>query len=253
MAYIEIHLTQSNCLQKMTSFIALTPECKKGPFPVLYLLHGMSDNHTAWTRRTSIERYVQDLPLIVVMPDGDRSFYCDAAQRPTWQYETFLTSDLISYVDETFQTIRSPKGRAIAGLSMGGYGAMKQALKFPGIYCAGISYSGAVMAASRAETPEWSMSQEWQAIFGASPAGGGNDTLALAQGIDRASLPALWIDCGVDDFLIEENRKFHAHLNGLGIAHEYVEKPGAHSWEYWDDALVRTLPWIMDVLGANGE
>jgi S-formylglutathione hydrolase FrmB len=248
MAYSEYHLTQGNCLGKMTSFIAIVPEGKKGPFPVLYLLHGMSDNYTAWTRRTSIERYVQDLPLIVVMPDGDRSFYCDAADRPTWRYETFMTSDLVMFVDDTFRTIPAREGRAIAGLSMGGYGAAMLALKFPDVYCAGISYSGALLAASRVETPEWSPSQEWQTIFGKSPKGGANDVLALAQGIDRAKLPALWIDCGSEDFLIEENRTMHKHLESLDIPHEYVEKPGEHNWAYWDDAIVRTLPWLTKVL-----
>ena len=251
MAYIETHLTQSNCLNKMVSFNALVPEGKKGPFPVLYLLHGMSDNYTAWMRRTSTERYVQDLPLIVIMPDGDRSFYCDAVNRPTWKYDTFMSSDLVNFVDETFQTIRSREGRAVAGLSMGGYGAMKLSLGHPDIYCAGISYSGAPLAGSRNETPEWSPSADWKAIFGASSKGTDNDVLALAERINRADLPALWIDCGVDDFLIEDNRKFHAYLQSLEIPHEYVEKPGAHGWEYWDDAIVRTLPWLKGVLGID--
>ncbi|MDR3706848.1 MAG: alpha/beta hydrolase family protein [Capsulimonadaceae bacterium] len=250
MAFSEFHLSQTNSLSKMVSFHAIVPQGKKGPFPVLYLLHGMSDNNTAWTRRTSIERYVEDLPLIVVMPDGDRSFYCDAIERPTWKYESYITSDLIDFVDETFRTVRSPKGRAIAGLSMGGYGAMKLALKFPKLFGVGISYSGALLAAARSESPEWSASKEWTDIFGPAPKGGPNDTLALAEAAaGKGNAPALWIDCGSSDFLIEENRAFHEHLNRLGIAHEYSEHEGAHSWDYWDAALLRTLPWLKERLG----
>lgn len=253
MAFCEFHMTQDNSLKKMVSFNALVPEGKKGPFPVLYLLHGMSDNYTAWTRRTPIERYVQGLPLIVVMPDGDRSFYCDAVERPTWQYDTFVSSDLVSFIDQTFNTIAEREGRAIAGLSMGGYGAVKLALKHPDVYCAGISYSGAVLAANRSETPDWSPSKDWSAIFGANPSGGPDDTVALAKKIDKAKAPALWIDCGVDDFLIEENRKFHGLLADLQLPHEYFEHPGAHSWEFWDGAIQRTLPWLTGILAIGKE
>jgi S-formylglutathione hydrolase FrmB len=121
------------------------------------------------------------------------------------------------------------------------------------VYCAGISYSGALLAASRVETPEWSPSKEWKAIFGDSPVGGENDMNYLAKSIDRSKLPALWIDCGVDDFLIEENRRFHSYLESLAIPHEYFEKPGGHSWEYWDDAIIRTLPWLQKILRIGGE
>ena len=234
----------------MVSFHAIVPEGKKGPFPVLYMLHGMSDNYTAWTRRTSIERYVQDLPVIVVMPDGDRSFYCDAFGRATWRYETFLSGDLVRFVDTVFHTVRAPRGRAIGGLSMGGYGALMLALKHPGIYGSAISFSGAVMAAHRTASPEWSARGEWTSIFGPAPHGGPNDTVNLATAAARRKkAPAIWIDCGTEDFLIEENRRFHEHLTSLEIAHEYFEYPGAHSWDYWDAALLRVLPWVAKQFG----
>jgi S-formylglutathione hydrolase FrmB len=251
MAFSEFHLSADNSLQRMVSFIALTPEGKEGPFPVLYLLHGLSDDYTAWTRRTSIERYVQDLPLIVIMPDGDRSFYCDAQSRPAGRFETFVTHDLIRIVDATFRTIPARDGRAIAGLSMGGYGAMKNALKFPDLYCAGISYSGALLAASRNQPPEWSLAEEWRTVFGESPPGGPNDILAVSTAIERAKLPGIWIDCGSEDFLIKDTRAFHEHLLTLNIAHEYAEHTGEHTWEFWDQALLRTLAWLMARFGQG--
>jgi S-formylglutathione hydrolase FrmB len=235
---------------KMTSAMAILPEGKSGPFPVFYLLHGLSDNHTAWTRRSSIERYVQDLPMIVIMPNGERSFYSDAAGLTNAAFETYIMRDLVGFVDSTFQTVSSREGRVIAGLSMGGYGAVKLALKFPDMFCAAVSHSGALARASdliQDDNSDWA--REMRAVFGPSPQGSDNDVFALADRIDRAKLPALRIDCGVDDFLIQHNRSFHAHLNALNIAHEYEEFPGAHDWSYWDTHVQETVAFFARELG----
>jgi putative tributyrin esterase len=245
MAICEFHLNQNTVLEKMTSFIAIVPDDKPGPFPVLYLLHGLSDDHTAWARRTSLERYVSGLPLIVVMPNGERSFYTDSQANPKAAFETYLTRDIIGFVDRTFQTIPTREGRVIAGLSMGGYGAFKLALKHPDLFCAAVSHSGAVGFGGRVFDP----GSEWAALMGANSAGSPNDISALAETIDRASLPALRIDCGTDDFLIEENRALHAHLTALGLPHEYQENPGAHNWDYWDTHIQDTLKFFGPVLG----
>ena len=120
-----------------------------GPFPTFYLLHGMSDDHTIWARRTSIERYVEGLPLIVVMPDVGRGYYCDAAEGPA--YEAHIVQDVIGFVERFLNAIPSREGRVIGGLSMGGYGAIKLALKFPDLFCSAVSHSGA-LAVTRRET-----------------------------------------------------------------------------------------------------
>ncbi len=251
MAVCEIHLGNNNALQKMTSFMAILPEGRSAPFPVFYLLHGLSDNHTAWTRRTNVERYVADLPLIVVMPNGERGWYSDARLNALAAFETVITRDLIGFVDATFQTIPSREGRVVAGLSMGGYGAMKLALKNPHLFRAAVSHSGAVSFGSRPlddpELPPWL--QEFVPIFGRDPRGGPEDVFALAQTYadgtrERASMPALRIDCGVDDFLIESNRDFHAHLQELNLPHEYAEHAGEHNWEYWDEHIKETLAFF---------
>lgn len=232
MAICEFHLNQNTVLEKMTSFVAIVPDDKPGPFPVLYLLHGLSDDHTAWSRRTSLERYVQDLPLIVVMPNGERGFYTDAKNKPKSAFETNLVKDIVGFVDRTFRTIPTREGRVAAGLSMGGYGALKLALKYPDLFCAAASHSGAVDFARRdfAQGDDWGW--EWRLILGDTPADGLDDLFALAPGLDLANLPALRIDCGTDDFLIEPNRAFTAHLTALGLPHEYQEHPGGHDWEY---------------------
>lgn len=258
MAVCEIHLGNNNALQKMTSFMAILPEGKSGPFPVFTLLHGLSDDHTAWTRRTSVERYVQDLPLIVVMPNGERGFYTDAIDNPLAAFETVVTRDLINFVDSTFQTIPTREGRVVAGLSMGGYGALKLALKNPHLFRAAVSHSGAVSFGSipfdAPQVPAWL--QEFVPIFGRNPRGGSEDIFALAKSYtdgtrERALLPALRVDCGVDDFLIQDNRNLHAHLEELGIAHEYLEHAGDHNWEYWDAHIKETIAFFARELGIE--
>ncbi len=249
MAICEIHLNQNNVLQKMVSLTAILPEGKKGPFPVFYLLHGLSDDHTAWTRRSNIERYVDGLPLIVIMPNGERSFYSDAVNNPRAAFETFMTHDLIQFVDSTFQTIPTREGRVIAGLSMGGYGAFKLALKHPDLFQAAVSHSGAVAFAHRdfSGSEEWH--REWAAVLGPSPKGGPEDIFTLLESGDPGTRPALRFDCGVDDFLIQENRNLQAQLEELSIPYEYEEHPGGHTWQYWNEHVLDTLKFFSPLLG----
>jgi len=130
-------------LQKECSMNLILPgrvKTRKRPC-VLYQLHGLSDDYTAWLRRTSIDRYVSELPLIVVMPDGGRSFYCDAVEGPA--YEKHIMKDVIGFVERFLNVREGRRGRAIGGLSMGGYGAMKLALKYPRMFTSVVSHSSA--------------------------------------------------------------------------------------------------------------
>jgi len=249
MAVCEMHFMSGFALEKKTSAMVILPEGKQGPFPVLYLLHGLSDDHTIWTRRTSLERYVEGTPLIVVMPNGERSFYTDSQSNPKAAFETYIARDLIGFVDSTFHTIPRREGRVIGGLSMGGYGALKLALKHPNLFCAAVSHSGALAFASRKFSPEEAWDREWIPVFGENPKGGTEDLFALAQSAKRDTLPALRIDCGVEDFLIESNRAFHKHLEQLAIAHEYQEFPGEHNWAYWDIHVQEALAFFRRQLG----
>ena len=249
MALCEIHLGSQNALRKMTSAVVLLPEnAGPGPFPVWYLLHGLSDDHTAWTRRTNLERYVEGLPLIVVMPDGGRGFYTDSATEPAGAFETFLLRDLIGFVDRTFQTRAERSGRVVAGLSMGGYGAIKLALKHPETFCAAASHSGALW---RPDLLEAYKGSELHRVFGDQPGGGPNDVYALAERMDHSRLPALRLDCGTEDYLLPQNQLFHRHLDALGIAHQYAEHPGSHDWIYWDSHLGETVQFLAKALRVS--
>ena len=249
MALCEMHFW-SPSLERQTAAMMIVPEGRPGPWPMLYLLHGLSDDHTAWTRRTSLERYVEGTGLMVVMPDGGRGFYTDAEELPRSRYESLITQDLIGFVDATFHTRAAREGRVIAGLSMGGYGAFKIALHRPDLFCAAASHSGAVQWGHQPvgkDPNDWR--REFRPILGPAPQGGLNDIYALAESADRATLPALRLDCGTDDFLIDDNRALHAHLDTLGILHEYAEHPGGHDWAYWDQHIQETLAFFAPVLG----
>lgn len=233
MASAILQMGNQNALQKMMNLSVIWPENQVGPFPVLYLLHGLSDNHSAWTRLSHIENYVREIPLIVVMPDSGRGFYCDAKDASKGNYETYIARDVTNFVDSAFNTIPDRRGRVVAGLSMGGYGAMKFALKYPEMFCAAVSHSGALGFGHNQRADE-DLNTEFAQILGQNARGGDDDLYALAEKIERKHLPALRIDCGGDDFLIEDNRAFHKYLQELGIEHEYQENPGAHTWDYWD-------------------
>ncbi len=241
MASTSIHF-YSTTLLKACSMTVLLPDRAEsdGDPPLLYLLHGLSDDHTVWSRRTSIERYVHDMPLIVVMPDGGRSFYCDAVRGPA--YETHLIRDVVGFVDRFFQTVAERRARAIGGLSMGGYGALKLALQYPELFCSAHSHSGALdITLQEPETVRADLREEFPLIFGSHPADGKDCLFGLADRADPDVLPALRIDCGTDDSLLEANRRYHRHLDSLEIAHEYEELDGGHTWDYWDRRIREAL------------
>lgn len=250
MAFCELrYMSPTIGLQTAASVILPENPDLPGPYPVLYLLHGLSDDHTIWHRRTSIERYVDGLPLIVVMPTTARGFYIDAAEGPA--YGTAFACDLVPLIDRTFHTIPERSGRALAGLSMGGYGAVRLACGNPAMFCAAASHSGALAFGSGPFRAEGSEGAEFQRILGDDPGSGPNNLFNLTSSLEPTARPALWIDCGVDDFLIEPNRYFHTHLGEIGYDHEYVEHPGVHNWDYWDRHIQESLRFVCRAMGIR--
>jgi len=231
----------SRSLVKASSFNIVFPDDPAIPRPwsVFYLLHGLSDDHTIWTRRTSIERYVEGLPLAVVMPDGGRGWYTNAVQG--YNHEDDVVKDVVGLVDRTFPVKAERAGRAIGGLSMGGYGAVKLGLKHHEMFASVNSHSGAVGFLRGDPEKNKGLSPEFARIFGEKPAGGPEDPFAIVERIDHGRIPAMRIDCGVDDFLIEQNRDFHKFLDERRVEHEYQEFPGNHNWAYWDEHVRQAL------------
>ena len=226
----------SRSLSKASSLNIVFPDAPNIPRPwsVFYLLHGLSDDHSIWMRRTSIERYVEGYPLVVVMPDGGRGWYTDAHSPAGAKHESDIVNDLVGLVDRTFPVKAERAGRAIGGLSMGGYGAVKIGLKHHEMFASVNSHSGAVSIARRTPAEINEFEKELAAIFGPNPKGGPEDPFSIVERIDHGRIPAIRIDCGEKDFLIDDNRNFHKHLESLHIPHEYAEYPGEHNWAYWD-------------------
>ncbi|MCL2646632.1 MAG: esterase family protein [Phycisphaerales bacterium] len=242
-----------NAIGMATTMNVLLPDASLGPFPVFYLLHGLSDDCSSWLRRTSLERYMAGIPMMVVMPGNARGFYTNSATQPINAYEDHIIKDVIAYIDRVFPTIKSRNGRVLGGLSMGGYGAVKLALKHPDLFCSAVSHSGAVMTPlHKPETrPQQlqSLSVEFESILGKDWRGSTNDPVALAKQCPPAQRPALRLDCGTSDFLLEQNREFHAILNDLKFPHEYEEFPGDHNWAYWDVHIRDAIAFHCKVLG----
>jgi len=183
------------------------------------------------------------------MPDGEHSFYTD--EREGLPFETHVVEEVVGFTERFFPVIAERRARCIGGLSMGGFGSMKLALKRPEMFCSVVSHSGLFDVRWLVHREERGRERNDEAIrvFGPDPAGGPDDILKLAEEIDRAMLPAIRFDCGLDDGLLEENRKFHAHLEKLGIPHEYEEFPGAHNWAYWDEHIQEALKFHAAALG----
>ena len=230
--------------QRTTTQIGLTGRTVDGDPPVLYLLHGLSDDDTIWLRRTSIERYAAPLGLAVVMPQVHRSFYTDEAYGG--RYWTFLAEELPEIVASLFRISTRREDTFVAGLSMGGYGALKWALRRPERFAAAASLSGAVHVAglrSRRERPE--DPRLFERVFGdGDPAGTEDDLLALVTRADPQTLPALYLCCGTEDELIGDNRAFRDACSAAGVPLTVDFGPGAHEWDYWDASIQDVLAWL---------
>jgi S-formylglutathione hydrolase FrmB len=211
-------------------------------FPTLYLLHGLSDDDTTWLRRTSIERYVAELGLAVVMPAAHRSFYCDEYYgRPYW---TFLSEELPRVAGGFFRLSDRREDTFVAGLSMGGYGAFKWALRRPDRFAAAASLSGALDVAARLYQPPRSEDPlMWDRILGGRPlADTPDDLFYLLATVEQP--PPLYLCCGTDDVVYDDNVRFADACRQGGVPLETQLGPGAHEWAYWDAKIQDVLAWL---------
>jgi S-formylglutathione hydrolase FrmB len=212
---------------------------------VLYLLHGLTDDHTAWTRQTSIERYARAKGLAVVMPQVHRSFYANEAYG--MRFWDFLSVELPRIVEGFFRVSTRRADTFVAGLSMGGYGALKWALRQPERFAAAASLSGAL---DLAYIQELDMRPHMRELVGRvfgdrTVAGGDEDLLHLAATADPAALPALMLRCGTGDHTVKQNRRFVAACAAAGVALDSGFGPGEHEWVYWDAQIQTVLDWML--------
>ena len=233
---------RSQALGRHVQYTAILPDPDRhgnGPYPVLYQLHGRSDDHTAWLVHSRLADHVRPLPLLVVMPDGGISGWRNAGVHE--RYEDFIIQDLMEHVAGTFHV--RPGRAAIGGLSMGGGGAMRLGLRHPDLFGSIWSHSSSLLTAAELEA---------QGVAATDAVTDSVYTLAERLATQpRASLPRIAFDCGVDDRMVEQSRSFHSHLEALGLAHTYREHPGAHTWDYWDRHVVEALVQHAEVLGLK--
>ena len=205
-------------------------------YPVLYLLHGWSGNYSSFVKDTGLKQYAAEYQMIVITPEGGNGWYTDSATVPSDQYETYFARELITDVDSRYRTIADRRGRSVAGVSMGGYGALKFGFKYPEKFSLTASMSGALDATSR--TDDASIMQ----TFGEpeSYTRKTNDLTRLARDFPsnrQALLPYLYLDCGADDPWLTSNRDFSGILLERKMVHEFRQLPGGHIWAYWDRQL----------------
>jgi putative tributyrin esterase len=212
--------------------------------PVLYLLHGLTDDDTAWTRYSSIERYAAAAGLAVVMPQVHRSFYADETHG--LKFWTFLSEELPRITESFFRISTRREDTFVAGLSMGGYGAMKWALRQPERFAAAATLSGALDAAYFQEfdlRPH--MRALTQRVFAdRTVKNSDEDLLYLLARADPESLPRLMLRCGTEDHLVAQNERFVAACERRGIPLDADFGPGAHEWSYWDREIPTVIDWL---------
>ncbi len=214
--------------------------------PVLYLLHGMGGNHSIWERRTSVERYVDELGLAVVMPSTDHGWYTDTTY--DMKYWTYVSEELPQLLQEFFPQLSIKREKTFAaGLSMGGYGAMKLGLRCPERFAAVASLSGA-LAFTNDPAPLLALRERayWEGIFGPLEELGNSpeNPLYLLSQLDPAKAPKLFVACGTEDDLYPVSGYFAKKATEKGFDVTYDEGPGIHDWKFWDEWLPRVLAWL---------
>ncbi len=209
-------------------------------YPVLYLLHGLSDDETIWLRRTSIERYATEKGIAVVMPSTHRGWYIDS---PKGNYYTFIGDELPKLISEFFPAISNErKDTFVAGLSMGGYGALKFALSKPEQYAAAASLSGA-FGINADYRLKMLISEH---VLDSDPTDTDNDVYYLAKKLHKSGFekPDIFMWCGTEDYLIEDNHSMRDLLNECEYNLSYFESTGNHAWGYWDEQIVNVINWL---------
>lgn len=249
-----IHLNfPSDALAGNTDVNLILPDVPGGAIPqgkrfqVLYLLHGTFGDYTDWCRKTAIERYAQAKCLAVVMPSGFNSMYQDMAHGP--RVKTYLLEELPAYLRSILPLSERREDNFIAGLSMGGYGAMHLALSKPGSYAAAASLSGLFtfggLARATGRQP-WPMMAVTGGISPEAIDKSQRNVAVQAKALLKKGvpLPELFLSVGTEDFTLQGNRDGVKKLRALGLEPHYEEHPGAHTWEYWDTHIRRVLDWL---------
>lgn len=234
----------SQVLEMNTTVTILCPDKleKNEKLRPFYVLHGYNGDHSDWTRFTAIERYMWPYRALVVMPSGFNAYYTD--HLVGLQYQTYFLEELMPYIESMFPV---QSEAYILGLSMGGYGALKFALSAPHKFTKAVSLSG-VMNPDFIRSIPWMVNRLplFDKMFGPKVIDK-NDLRQLVLAAKASNqLPKLMITCGIDDFLVEDNRSFEQFLVEHQVSHTYIFDDGEHNWSYWDRGIQKALPFLFE-------
>lgn len=225
-------------MKKNIKTVIITPAgyASAKELPVVYLLHGYSDDYSGWLKNAKgVDKLADQYNMIVVCPDGAYgSWYWDSPLDSSFQYETFVSSELVKWVDARYKTIKNRKGRAITGLSMGGQGALYLAFRHQDIFGAAGSMSGGVDI--RSFPLNWDMAKRLGTYAENKEVWETHAVINLVHLLTPGSL-AISIECGADDFFYKVNESLHDLLLDRNIPHDYTVRPGGHDWGYWTNAI----------------
>ncbi|WP_221284392.1 alpha/beta hydrolase [Mucilaginibacter sp. SP1R1] len=263
---IEEETVKSNVLKRNVKFTVYLPadyETANRTYPVVYLLHGYTDNNTGWLQFGEINRYADKAiadgtipPMIIVMPNADSSWYINSYDGKE-KYEDFFVKEFMPHIEKIYRVKTDKKYRAVAGLSMGGYGTLIYAIKYPQLFSAAAALSAAVFPDDQmVGMPD----DNWETVFGQlygrglkgkdrlNKAWQANSVLDLVQNktVEQLSTVRYWIDCGDDDFLTKGNCLLHIALAEKKVPHEFRMRDGAHNWTYWRTGITNALQFIGD-------
>ncbi|MDP6543178.1 MAG: alpha/beta hydrolase-fold protein [Phycisphaerae bacterium] len=245
----------SDALGGDSMLTVIAPDHCDRPMGVLYLLHGMGDDHTTWSSRVDIvgAMTIAQAEFMIVVPDAAGSYFCNIPGPDGGRYEDLIVRDVIRYIDAEYNTLAARRGRVAAGLSMGGYGSLMLSMRHPELFCGvsshsaslyfghephpfGKPYPTALMQSLKDETPDVDY-----------------DVFSLATRLaasETDEFPAIRFDCGLDDYQGDTNRRFRAHLDSLGVTNTYEEFPGGHTWDYWRANFDKTLNFTLDLFSG---
>lgn len=211
------------------------PDMQEEQYAVLYLLHGYSGTYDNWIKKKpELQDLATEHSIIIVCPDGQDSWYLDSPIDPEMQYETYMTKELISYIDNHYRTIADPKFRAITGLSMGGHGAMSLALKHPEIYWQCGSMSGGLDITPFPKS--WKIKLRLGAYEEFPERWKEHSVQGIVEKLESTDQRII-IDCGIDDFFYKVNTTMHNTLLEKKIAHDFISRPGRHTWDFWCNSI----------------
>lgn len=261
---LEERTVKSSILNKSVRYTIYLPadyDYSERTYPVVYLLHGFTDDNTGWLQFGEINRYADKAiadgtipPMIIVMPNGDSSFYINSFDGKE-KYEDFFIKEFMPSIEKTYRIKAEKKYRGVAGLSMGGYGSLILSLKYPDLFAAAAPLSAAIESDSAiAAMPDAGYDRMWGPLFGRSLKGKArltktfyeNSVLQIVESksTDELNKVRYWIDCGDDDIFTKGNCLLHILLTDKHVPHKFISRDGAHNWTYWRTGIVDALKFI---------